>query len=182
VTTADGQVIGRLPSYKRDALLPLVDARVRIRGTCGAQFNSANQMTGVFINIPYESEIETLQPPPAEPFNIPKHAISDLLRFSLTGNLGHRVKVQGVVTLYRPGKVIFIQSENGSVFAQTQQDTPEIAVGDEVDLVGFAAMGRYEPELQNAIFRRTGVGAVPKPRILSAAAALHGRFESYFKA
>ena len=109
VTTTDGQVIGRWPSYKRDALLPLVDATVRIRGTCGSQFNSANQMTGVFINIPYESEIEILQPPPAEPFNIATHAISDLLRFNLTGNLGHRVKVQGVVTLYRPGKAIFIQ-------------------------------------------------------------------------
>jgi hypothetical protein len=163
VTTSDGHVIGRLPSYKRDALLPLVDARVRIRGTCGAQFNSANQMTGIFINIPYESEIEILQPPPAQPFNIPTQAISDLLRFSLAGNLGHRVKVHGVVTLYRPGKAIFIQSENGSVFAQTQQDAPEIAVGDEVDLVGFATMGRYEPELHNAIFHRTGAGALPKP-------------------
>lgn len=177
VTTADGRVIGRLPSYKLDALLPLVDAKVRIRGTCGSQFNSANQMTGVFINIPYESEIEILRPPPAEPFNIPTRAISELLRFSLAGNLGHRVKVQGVVTLYRPGNAIFIQSESGSVFAQTQQDTSEIAVGDEVDLVGFATMGPYEPELQNAIFHRTGVGAVPKPRALSAAAALHGRFE-----
>jgi signal transduction histidine kinase/CheY-like chemotaxis protein len=177
MTTADGQVIGRLPSYKRDVLLPLVDATVRIRGTCGSQFNSANQMTGVFINIPYESEIEILHPPPAEPFNIPTRPISDLLRFSLAGNLGHRVKVQGVVTLYRPGNAIFIQSENGSVFAQTQQDAPEIAVGDEVDLVGFATMGPYEPELQNAIFHRTGVGAVPKPHVLSATAALHGRFE-----
>jgi len=177
VTTADGQVIGRLPSYERQELLPLVDAKVRIRGTCRAQFNSANQMTGVFVNIPYESEIEILRAPPAEPFNIPTHAISDLLRFSLAGNLGNRVKVHGVVTLYRPGKAIFIQNENGSVFAQTQQNTPEITVGDEVDLVGFATMGPYEPELQNAIFRRTGVGALPKPLMLSAAAALHGHFE-----
>jgi hypothetical protein len=125
VTTADGRVVGRLPFYKR-ALLALVDAKVRIRGTCGAQFNSADQMTGVYINIPYESEIEILQPPPANPFNIPTHAISDLLRFSLAGNLGHRVKVPGVVTLYRPGKAVFVQSENGSVFIQTQQDFPEL--------------------------------------------------------
>jgi hypothetical protein len=134
-------------------------------------------MTGVYINIPYESEIEILQSPPADPFNVPAHAISDLLRFSLAGNLGHRVKVHGVATLYRPGKAIFIQSENGSVFAQTQQDSSEIATGDDVDLVGFATVGPYEPELQNAIFRRTGVGAMPKPRKLSAAAALHGHFE-----
>lgn len=177
ITTADGHVIGRLPFYKREALPALVDARVRIRGTCGAQFNSANQMTGVYINIPYESEMEILQKPPADPFNLPAHAISDLLRFSMPGNLGHRAKVHGVVTLYRPGKAIFIQSENGSVFAQTQQDSSEIATGDEIDLVGFATVGPYQPELQNAIFRRTGVGAMPKPRKLSAAAALHGHFE-----
>jgi hypothetical protein len=170
-------VIGRLPFYKRNTLLPLVDAKVRIRGTCGAQFNSANQMTGVYINIPYESGIKILQPAPADAFDIPTHAISDLLRFSLTGNLGHRVKVHGVVTLYRPGKAIFVQNESGSTFAQTQQTTSEIAAGDEADLVEFAAVGSYEPELENAIFRRTGVGAMPKALILSAADALHGHFE-----
>ena len=48
VTSADGHVTGRLPSYKRQTALPLVDARVRIRGTSSSQFNSANQMTGCF--------------------------------------------------------------------------------------------------------------------------------------
>jgi signal transduction histidine kinase/CheY-like chemotaxis protein len=177
VTTADGRLIGRLPFDRSAALLPFVDARVRIRGTCGSQFNSANQMTGVFIHIPYQSEIEILEPPPADPFDIPIREISGLLRFSVDGNFDHRAKVHGVVTLYQPGKAIFLQSENGSIFAQTQQNTSEIAVGDEVDLVGFATMGPYEPELQNAIFRRTGVGAMPRPLMLSAAAALSGRFE-----
>ena len=176
VATADGHVIGRLPFYKREAPTALVDARVRIRGTCGAQFASANQITGVYINIPYESEIEILQPALADPFNVPTRAISDLLRFSLAGNLGHRVKVHGVVTLYRPGKGIFVQNESGSAFAQTQQTTSDIAAGDEVDLVGFATVGPYQPELHNAIFRRTGAGAIPKPLILSAAGALHGHF------
>jgi signal transduction histidine kinase/CheY-like chemotaxis protein len=177
VTTADGRLIGGLPFDRSEALLPLVDARVRIRGTCGSQFNSANQMTGVFIHIPYQSEIQILEPPPADPFDIPIREISHLLRFSVDGNFDHRTKVHGVVTLYQPGKAIFLQSENGSVFAQTRQNTSDITVGDEVDLVGFATMGPYEPELQNAIFRRTGVGALPRPLMLSAAAALNGRFE-----
>jgi hypothetical protein len=177
VTTTDGRLIGRLPFDRSEALLPLVDARVRIRGTCGSQFNSANQMTGVFIHIPYQSGIKILEPPPADPFDIPTREISDLLRFSIDGNFDHRAKVHGVVTLYQPGKAIFLQSENGSVFAQTQQNTSEIAVGDEVDLVGFATMGLYEPELQNAIFRRTGIGALPRPLMLSAPAALSGHFE-----
>jgi signal transduction histidine kinase/CheY-like chemotaxis protein len=177
VTIADGQVIGRLPFYTRDSLPQLVDARVRLRGTCGAQFNSDNQLTGVYINIPYESEIQVLQSPPADPFNIPTRAISDLLRFNLSGDLGHRVKVHGVVTLYRPGKAIFVQNDSGSIFAHTQESTSDIASGDQVDLIGFPVVGPYQPELQNASVRRTGPGDMPKPLTLSASEALHGDFK-----
>ena len=87
VTTEDGPVTGRIPFYTEDILPGLVDAHVRLRGTCGAQFNSMNQLTGVFINIPYPSEMEILRPAPADPFNGGVHAIADLLRFNVAGNL-----------------------------------------------------------------------------------------------
>ena len=177
VATADGRVTGRVPSYSRPSLPQIVDARVRLRGTCGAQFNSKNQLTGVFINIPYESEIEVLQPPPTDPFSAPVHAISDLLRFSPERGLGHRIKVLGVVTLYRPGKAVFIQNESGSLYAQTQQDTSAIQPGDQVELIGFPTVGPYAPELEDALLRRIGTGSIPKPLVLSPAEALHGKFE-----
>jgi PAS domain S-box-containing protein len=176
VATPDGRVTGRIPFYTQDSLPQIVDARVRLRGTCGAQFNSRNQLTGIYINIPYESEIEVLQPPPADPFKAPVHAISDLLRFSQEGGLGHRVRVQGVVTLYRRGKAVFIQNENGSLYAQTQQDTSAIQPGDQVDVVGFPTVGPYAPELQDAILRRTGAGLISIPIVLSPEEALHGHF------
>jgi signal transduction histidine kinase/CheY-like chemotaxis protein len=176
VTTEGGPVTGRIPFYT-DAVLPqIVDAHVRLRGTCGAQFNSMNQLTGVFINIPYPSEMEIVRPPPADPFNIRIHAIADLLRYNMTGNLGHRVRIHGVVTLYRPGRSIFVQNENGSIYAQTQQFTAGIKVGDEVNVIGFPAVGAYEPALHDSIFRKTGSGAIPQPLTLSPAEALKGNF------
>ncbi|MEQ1353210.1 MAG: hypothetical protein ABLT11_04275, partial [Candidatus Acidiferrum sp.] len=57
VMTEDGPVTGRMPFYTQEILPKLVDAKVRLRGTCGAQFNSRNQLTGVIINIPYPSEM-----------------------------------------------------------------------------------------------------------------------------
>ena len=176
VTTEDGPVTGRMPFYTEDILPGLVDAHVRLRGTCGAQFNSMNQLTGVFINIPYPSEMEILRPAPADPFNGGVHAIADLLRFNVAGNLGHRVRIHGVVTLYRPGRAIFVQSENASIYAQTQQSTPGIAAGDEVDVIGFPSVGVYEPALHDSIFRKTGTRAIPEPLTLSPAEALKGNF------
>ena len=154
-----------------------MDAHVRLRGTCGAQFNSRNQLTGVYINIPYESEMLILQQPSADPFDIPVRAISDLLRFNLSGDLGHRVRVHGIVTLFRPGKAIFVQNESGSIYVQTQQTTAGIVPGDEVDVIGFPTAGLYQPELQNATFRRTGRDLILEPLKLSPTEALHGNFE-----
>ena len=66
--------------------------------------------------------------------------------------------------------------KNGSIYAQTQQFTAGIKAGDEVDVIGFPAVGAYEPALHNSIFRKTGSGAIPQPVLLSPADALKGDF------
>ena len=174
VAMEDGRVTGRIPFYTRTDVPQIVDARVRLRGTCGAQFNSMNQLTGIFINIPYESEIQVIQPPPRDPFATSVRAISDLLRFSPQGAPGHRVQVNGVVTLFRPGKAIFIQNESGSLYAQTQQESPALEPGDQVDVVGFVEVGRFAPELRDTIFRTAGKGVFPRPREITSKDALFG--------
>jgi len=176
VALPDGRVSGRLPSYNKSSLPALVDARVRVRGTCGAEFNTRKQLTGVLIHIPNESQIEILEKPRKEAFDVPTRAISDLLRFTPEGNLGHRVKVRGVVTLYQPGKCIYINSGDGPLFIRTQQDTVAAQPGDEVEAAGFPAVGAYAPELQDAIFRKIGTAEIPRPAVLSAAEALSGNF------
>jgi PAS domain S-box-containing protein len=176
VATEGGRVTGRIPFYTKDSLPQIVDARVRMRGTCGAEFNSTNQLTGIYVNIPYESELTILQAPRLESFSAQVIAIPDLLRFSPERGTGHAVRVEGFVTLSRPGKAVFIQNEGGSLYVQTQQDTLTIRPGDQVDVVGFPTVGSYAPQLQDAILRRIGSGQIPKPVLLSPEEALRGNF------
>ena len=176
VATEGGRVTGRIPDYTSVSLPKLVDAVVRLRGTCGAEFNSMNQLTGIYINLPNEAGVEVLQAAREDAFSAPKVAISELLRFSPERGMGHSVRVEGVVTLSRPGKAVFIQNAGESLYAQTQQDTAGIKPGDEVDAVGFPAVGSHAPELQDAILRRVGKVEIPKPLVLTAEEALLGNF------
>ena len=171
-----GHVTGRIPFFTQPAPKALVGARIRLRGTCGAQFNSRNQLTGIFVNVPYESEMKILEPALSDPFLTPARAITDVLRFNPTGGLDQRVKVRGVVTLYLQARAIFIQEDGAALYVKTEQDSPKLEPGDQVDIVGFPWMGGYAPELQDAIFRRVGKEAAPIAIPLAAKDALQGDF------
>ena len=172
-----GHVTGRIPFFTQPAPKALVGARIRLRGTCGAEFNSRSQLTGIFVNVPYESEMKILEPASSDPFLTPTRAITDVLRFNPTGGLDQRVKVRGVVTLYLQARAIFIQDDGAALYVQTEQDGPKLEPGDQVDVVGFPWVGVYAPELQDAIFRRAGKEATPTAIPLTAKDALQGDFE-----
>jgi PAS domain S-box-containing protein len=172
-----GHVTGRIPFFTQPAPKALVGARIRLRGTCGAEFNSRNQLTGIFVNVPYESEMKILEPALSDPFLTPASAITDVLRFNPTGGLDQRVKVRGVVTLYLQARAIFIQADGAALFVKTEQDSPKLEPGDQVEIVGFPTVGVYAPELQDAIYRRTGKEATPVAIPLAAKDALQGEFQ-----
>ncbi len=62
VAVEGGRVTGRLPSYTQAVPTELVDARVRLRGTCGAEFNSKNQLTGILVNIRTNLKLKCCNP------------------------------------------------------------------------------------------------------------------------
>jgi hypothetical protein len=155
ITTADGPVTGRLSSYVANSLPPILGAQVRIRGTCGAQFNSANQSTGVYINIPFESEIEILQPPRADPFNIPVRSISDLFKFSGAANLGHRVMIHGVAPCTAPTKLFSFRMKAAPLSRKRSRIRPTSSLA--IKLISSASRP-LAPTNPNC---RTPVSAVP---------------------
>lgn len=163
VAVDGGNVLGRIPFYKEDAPQSLVSVRVRLRGTCGADFNSNYQLVGVNVHVPNLSQMTILQPALADPFQTPMREIPDVMRFNPEGTLENRVRVRGVVAMYRAGKSVFIQNSEGSLYARTEQTAPQLEPGDEVEVVGFPAVGPYTPELQNAIYRRVGKAPIPQP-------------------
>jgi len=130
----------------------LIDAKVRLRGVCGATFNSNRQMVSVLLYVPAPAYVEIVEPP-GDAFAEPALPINALMRFSLGERRAHRVRVRGVVTLQRLGESLVIRDETSGLYAQTAETT-QLEPGDLVDVVGFAALRDYAPILEDASFRR----------------------------
>src|SRR5262249_37178469 len=136
----------------------LVDAEVTIRGVCIAHFNRKGQLIQVAIQVSDLDTISVRTPAPADPFARQARKISNLLQYDPDEQHGHRVKLQGVVTLQRPGESLFIADETQGLYVQTTQMTP-LVPGERVEVLGFADAGQYvSPILQDAVFRKVGDG------------------------
>jgi PAS domain S-box-containing protein len=154
----------------------LIDAYVRLRGACGTIFNQQRQLVGVRLFVPDLDHIIIEKRAPSDPFALPIQRVNNLLRFSAAEVTDHRVRVQGVVTHYRPGQTLSIQDETGGLFVTTAHADP-LTPGDRLDVVGFPAAGSYTPILTGAIFRRLEKGSKVIPVAVTAEQALSADFE-----
>ena len=155
----------------------LVDAKVRIRATCGEIYTPNGQYVAAKLLIPRLADIVVQQPAPVDPFSLPLRPIRILLRLDPRGTFSHRVRVQGVVTLYRPGQRVYVCDEQQGLQVHTSQATP-LNVGDRVDVIGFPALGDYTPVIRDAIFRKIGTARAPAPVDMSVETALSGKYEA----
>jgi signal transduction histidine kinase/CheY-like chemotaxis protein len=130
----------------------LVDARIQAVGNCGPIFNPKRQVTGFHLWTPRLDQIKIIDPPRPDPFSLTTHPIGNLLQFSPADRPGHRVHVQGVVTLQWPGRWLFVKDASGGLAVSTAQLVP-VRIGQQVDAAGFPAPNEYSPVLQDAIFR-----------------------------
>ncbi|HEY6292655.1 MAG TPA: ATP-binding protein [Terriglobia bacterium] len=154
----------------------LIDASVRVQGVCATTFNSRNQLIGVRLDVPSSIQLSVIEPPPADPFDIPIRPISSLMVFTAQDASEHRVRVQGTVTLWRR-KGFFVQEGGQGIFIP-KVPPGLLKPGDRVDVVGFADVGDYTPVLQHAIWRRIGSAALPEPVNVAAKQALEGGFDT----
>ncbi len=176
VAITGGGIIGHLAGQ---AVAPagLVDAKVRLRGVCGARFNRRNQLIGVNLFIPSLREVQVLEPAPADPFAAPARPIALLNRYTVRGTSNRRVHVRGVVTAQMRGPVLYVSDESGSLYVETPQASP-VELGDTVDVVGFPGIVDSRPALQEAVCRRVAKGPLPRPIPLTAQEVLSGQYDS----
>jgi hypothetical protein len=172
-----GRVIGYVPDYQGSPPADLVDSKVRIRGVCGAIFNTKDQIRGIMLLIPELNDIRVIKEAPSDPFALPVQPVDSILRFTVAGISGHRVRVHGVVTLQRPGRFLFVQGGGDNIRVESTQTTVA-RLGDEVDVVGFPTIGDYSPLLQEANFRITGHTRAPGPLILAGEQLREGEHEN----
>ncbi len=86
---------------------------------------------------------------------------------------GPRLRVQGVVTLAKPGRFPFVQDASGAVEVMSSQNAA-VQPGDCVDAVGFRAARQYAPIQEDGEFRRIGRDTLPTPSDLTRAISLSG--------
>ena len=168
-----------LLSRAADQPLPdyLIDAKVKVRGACGTVFNGRRQLISIQLFVPGLDHITVEEAGLSDPYALPVRPINSLLCFTPGEPVGHRVRVQGVVTLQRPGDALFIKDETGALSIQTEQDTA-VEPGDVVDVVGFAAAGEFIPVLKDASFRKLDSTDPPTSVPITAEDAVSGSYQS----
>jgi len=168
----------QIPSYANRPLpTQLIDARVRIRGACGSVFNQKRQLLGIQLFVPGLDYISVEEPPPANALSLPVRPIASLMEFTLANTLDHRVRVQGIVTLQRPGGSIFITDASSGLSIQTEEQT-QLEPGDRVEVFGFPERGDVTAVLRGATLRKLSSGAPPDPALITAEEAISGNYHS----
>jgi hypothetical protein len=120
----------------------LVDSRVRMKGVVGAIFNKSDEWVGARLYVPASAQLEVVEHPSVDAFTISPSTISGILRFNPNRSSGHRVRIEGVVTLQRVGKELFVQDTTGNIEILTRQAN-RLSVGERVTVVGFPTIGEY---------------------------------------
>jgi signal transduction histidine kinase/CheY-like chemotaxis protein len=173
-------------SYKFKVLLPglgarlplhLVDSRVRVLGACGSIFNESRQLLSIQVLVPGMSRLTIVEPSPAPPQSLPVQPINTLLQFKPEQPFGHRVRIQGIVTLRRPGGTVFVSDATGGVAIRAARDIP-VSAGDRVDVVGFPGQADYLAVLENAVVQKRDPGILPSATFITAEEALTGNFNA----
>jgi PAS domain S-box-containing protein len=150
----------------------LADAEVTIRGACATVFNDKRQLMGVAVYVPGMDYVHVDESARTDPYTLPVLPTHSLMRFTPEGVSGHRIRVQGVVTLAEPGRYFFVQDAFGGVVVNSTEATL-LRAGDRVDAIGFPALGMYAPVLEDGLYRKLGPGSLPQPVDLTHATSLN---------
>lgn len=152
LATSNGRFAAICPDMGTQPPSELIDSRVYIRGACGTLFNQKGQLRGIQICF-HNSEggLEVINKGKPDPFTLPVTPIQELGRFSVGAEPGHRVRINGVVTLVAPGDILYIEDKTGGVMVRATHSLPA-RVGDFVDVGGFPALGQFTPILEDAIY------------------------------
>ena len=149
----------------------MVDARVRVRGVFAPGPNARSEAAILKVDLSgARGEIETVTPPPPEPFLAPKVALNHLMPFSPDAQPYHRKVIEGVVIFAVPGRFFFLQE--GETSLRVEAASREVRVGQQVEVAGFVDTSYTFASLKNALVRTLGLATVPAPKAVTVATIL----------
>jgi len=141
----------------------LVNAEVTIAGVFISFFNSRREFLGARIYSNDPNDLRIVRPADGDAFSAPTIPLGAGMGFSSRGMDLHRRRVQGTVTLSKPGDFFYIQDKRHALRINTRQ-ADGLQPGDVVEAVGFFQMEHHRAEMREAVFRRIGHEAAPLPK------------------
>lgn len=139
----------------------LVDSKVRVRGVVLDLANLRSQVAGLKIHSNGDQDIDIVVPPPADPFQAPRVALSRLIPFETKANLEHRKVSAGVVTFVVPGRFFYLLDQGSCV--RVDSAAAGIHPGDWIEVSGFIDTTNILASFTGAVVRNLGRGDVPLP-------------------
>ncbi len=184
ITTGTSLVV-QWGSHSYKALIPdqldhpqqLIDREVTVQGVLGSVFNTRRQLLAVQLYIPGPEYIHVNANSTADAFTLRSRPSASLLQFTPGEISGHRVRVQGVVTMTNPSGPTFIKDESGGLLISSHAPV-DLRPGDQVDTVGFPEMSPLGPRIHGASIRKLASGSPAEPVSVVAGQLTHGEFES----
>jgi PAS domain S-box-containing protein len=179
ISANEGLLKTYVPNFGTNAIpAHLTDAEVQVRGVCDTVVNQESQGIGFRLLTAELGSIRVTKPAPSDPFALPVQSIDKLFQFRSPSDLRHRIHVRGTVT-FRDAQwcTLFLQNEQASLYVRTLT-APTMAIGDQVDVVGFAGLESYGTVLSEALFQRSSPGSPPRPTAVTIAQAISGEFQS----
>jgi PAS domain S-box-containing protein len=155
VAVAGGRLRALVPGIPAGMNAPsqFIDAEVRIRGACGAIFNNKLQLVGILLYVPGLQQIEILKAA-GNPFEKQVQPIETVARFAPERSLGHRIRVQGVVTL-QDGRTVYLSDGRTGLRIESAEPVA-FRPGDRLDVAGFPHVTDYTLTVEDAVCRRIG--------------------------
>ena len=129
-----------------------LDRRVRIRGINSSEV-SEGRLTAAVLMVPGMDAVTTLAEPGEWPLPKSTVAIGNLLNRPLGSWTNSRVRINGIVASFTPGKHVVVRDPSGVIRAETVQ-SDLLRPNDRVDVWGFLRLTEAGPILDFAWFER----------------------------
>lgn len=155
-----------------------IGARVTVRGVYGSIFNEKRQMVGFRLFVDPEQGLTVDRPGPVQPLHEQAVTpISALMQFQGETRETPLVRIAGTVTHVVPERGIYLENGDHGVWAESDEDRSALRPGVRASVVGFPALGAWNPVLKDAIFRPESAGPLLVPRAITAGEARSGAFD-----
>lgn len=157
VESGNGTLMVTLPGDSDEPLRHLIDGVVRITATAMCSKNNNRQLIAPILSVSNLKNIVPLRLPSADPWSTPMLPIGRLMQWRSGTDIHHRVHIAGTVTYYHPGESLVVEDRGAALYVRTD-DSPELALGDHIEALGFPAPRDVGPILVNAVIRRVSSG------------------------